>query len=339
MGALVVALGVTGGGSSVKEARADVATTAVTGPGCFIKGTAPVAKGTQLFDAASGGQAIANFVGGPVPMRMTEIPADPASGRVHLSTSLGSGSLRLEGYLPASAIDVFTARDLPVMAGNVWITSAHRVKLARAIPGQDSLQVELSVAGTRGQTVKAMAPCDALSLERGTPTPVEVPPNGRGYMTKGSMIELFDRPNGDSIFSLLMLEGSSLLFWSSEARAGFVHVRSRSDIALDAWVRLRELDPLKKGEMLDQYSPPTTSVNGPQLVIDKPPPVRVATREIPIRAKRDDKAPPIGVIEVGAEIYVMETVAGWSNVLPKNLHVLPPDDGGFWIPAGDAPKL
>jgi hypothetical protein len=32
------------------------------------------------------------------------------------------------------------------------------------------------------------------------------------------------------------------------------------------------------------------------------------------------------------------TAAGWTNVLPKNLHILPPEDGGFWIPASDVPK-
>lgn len=328
-------------GPGVAEARADTPTAApaggVTGSTCLLKGTSVVQKGTQLFDAASGGRAIANFVGSPVPMQMSEIPADPANGRAKLVTSTGSASVRLEGYVPTSAILVYTTRDLPVMAGNVWITSAQKVTLARAT--QDNMQVELAVAGTRSQRVKATATCDALALQRGTPVPVEVPPNGRGYLTKETTIDVFDRPSGDVVFTFLMLEGSSQLFWSTETRAGFVHVKSRSDLALDGWVRWKDLEPLKKGEMMDQYTPPSSAVAGAQLAIDKPPPVRTATKEIAIRARRDEKAKPIGVVEVGAEIYVMETMAGWSNVLPKSLHVLPPDDGGFWIPSSEAPPL
>lgn len=334
----LAALGLAFEGAGIPEARADIAgPSGVTSPACVLKGTAPIPKGTQIFDAPSGGQAVANFVGSPVPMRMSEIPADPESGRVKLATSLGSGSVRIEGYASASAITVYTTRDLPVVAGNVSITSSHKVKIVRATP--ESLQVELSVAGTRSQRVKAMAACDALALERGAPIPVEVPPFGRGYLTKDTQVDIYDAPNGSAVFSLLMLEGSSQLFWSTESKAGFVHVKSRSDLALDGWIRFRDLDPLKKGEMLDQYVPPQGAAGGAQLVIDKPPPVRIAAREIAIRAKRDEKAKPIGVVEVGAEIYVMETVAGWSNILPKNLHVLPPDDGGFWIPASEAPAL
>jgi hypothetical protein len=62
-----------------------------------------------------------------------------------------------------------------------------------------------------------------------------------------------------------------------------------------------------------------------------------ATREIPIRARRDAKDKPIGQIEVGAEAYVLETIAGWTNVLPKGLNVVPPEGEGFWIPVTELP--
>ena len=77
---------------------------------------------------------------------------------------------------------------------------------------------------------------------------------------------------------------------------------------------------------------------GPKLAMDNPPRVAKAPKDIPIRAKRSEKDKPIGVLEAGAEVYVMETIAGWTNVLPKNLHVLPPEGGGFWIPASEVPK-
>ena len=85
--------------------------------------------------------------------------------------------------------------------------------------------------------------------------------------------------------------------------------------------------------MMDQFIPPTTAINGAQLALDKPPRVAQAAQEIPLRARRDDKEKPIGAVEAGAEVYVMETLLGWNNVLPKNLGVTPAEDGGFWVPS------
>lgn len=321
------------------EARADSTTGQVssgTGPTCLLTGTSPVAKGTQLFDVPSGGSAIASFTGAAVPMRMTEIPADPVNGRAKLMTSTGSGSLRIEGYVPASAIPVFTTRDAPVMAGNVWIADGQRVRLVHAAPG--SIRVEKTVAGSRAQSVQGTATCEGLALQRGTPTAMSIPPNGRTFLTKQPTTEIYDRPNGDAIFGLQMLEGSSQLFWSTETKAGFVHVRSRSDLVIDGWIRWRDLDPLKKGEMMGSDVSPPPPFPGPRLMMDQPPRIVAAPKDIPIRAKRSEKAKPIGVLEMGAQVYVMETIAEWTNVLPKSLHLLPPEGGGFWIPASDVPK-
>jgi hypothetical protein len=186
--------------------------------------------------------------------------------------------------------------------------------------------------------VRANVPCDALALQHGTPSAMEVPGNGRGYLTKGTGIELFDEPGGTVLMTLKVMEGAQQLFWSTESRAGFVHVKGRGNLTIDAWARAGSLEPLKKGEMMDQFIPPTTAVAGTQLALDKPPRVVQATREVPLRAHRDDKEKPIGAIEAGAEFYVMETMLGWVNVLPKNLGLTPADDGGFWIPASEAYK-
>lgn len=336
---IAVVLAVAGDGAP--EARADdvkpaaPAAAGVTGPGCVLKGTFPGPKGALIFDAPQAGRPVAGFSGGPEPMSLADFPADPTTGRARISTTLGTGSLRIDGWLPASAVAVFTGRDVPVHAGHVWISDAQRVKLVQASSG--SLVVELAVPGTGGQTVRASAPCDALVLQQGTPSAMEVPGNGRGYLGKGA-VELFDEPGGTAIFTLKVTESTQQLFWSTESRAGFVHVKARGALTLDAWARVGSLEPLKKGEMMDQFIPPTTAVAGAQLMLDKPPRVLQAARDIPLRAHRDDKEKPIGAIEAGAEVYVMETLLGWINVLPKNLGLTPADDGGFWIPVGEAPK-
>ncbi len=317
-------------------AMASTGPAGVTGPACVLKGTFPGPKGTSIFDAVSGGRGIASFTGAVQPMALSDFPADPTAGRARVSTSLGTGALRLEGWVLPSAFAVFTARDVPVQAGHVWISDAQRVKLVQAASG--TLGVEVVVAGTGGQSVRATVPCDALALQQGTPSAMEVPGNGRGYLSKGTAVELFDEPGGRSILTLKVLEGAAQLFWSTESRAGFVHVKARGNLTIDAWVRAGNLDPLKKGEMMDQFVPPTVVVAGAQLALDKPPKVVQATREIPLRAHRDDKERPIGAVEVGAEVYVMETLLGWVNVLPKNLGLTPEGDGGFWVQATDLPK-
>lgn len=308
----------------------------VAASGCKIQGTQPGRKGVQIFDAMTGGRVIASFTGALVPMTMSAIPLDPTQARAKLSTSAGSPALRLDGYVGVSDVTVFTTRDIPVVASHVWITSGQRVKIVAATA--DTLRAELTVGGTESQKARSSAPCEAFSLQPVTPSAMEIPGNGRGYMTKSTALDLYDRPNGDVIFTLKMIEGAGQLFWSTETRAGFVHVQSRGDISVDAWARWRDLAPLKKGEMQDQFIPPSTSFAGAKLALDKPPPVVKATREIPIRARRDDKEKPVGVVEPGAEVYVMETIAGWTNILPVSLGVTPPDEGGFWVPAAEAPK-
>jgi hypothetical protein len=313
-----------------------VASTGVTGAGCVLKGTYPVPKGTVIYDAPTGGRAIASFTGGITSLQLADFAADPNAGRARVATSLGGGALRIEGWVSPSPIAVFTQRDVAVRSGHVWISEAQRVRLVQGSAG--ALTVEIVVAGTAGQAVRAVAPCDALGLQHGTPAPVEVPGNARGYLSRGGAVQLFDEPGSSGSFTLEVSEGAQQLFWSTESRAGFVHVRTRGNLTIDAWARASSLEALKKGEMMDQFLPPTTTVAGAQLALDPPPRIVRPTSDIPVRMHREDKEKPIGAIEAGAEVYVMETMNGWVNVLPKNLGLTPGDDGGFWVQGTDLPK-
>jgi hypothetical protein len=341
---VAAALGAGGGAARADDAGApaphEPALTAVdAGPsrsGCVLEGTYPVAKGTTIFDAASGGRAIGGFTGAFASITMRDLPADPATGRARVATSNGTPALRIEGFADPRGFELFTTRDLPVSGGHVWVSSAQHVKMIRF--ANDQITAELTIGGSQDQKVRVTAPCDAFALERAQPAGMDVPGNARGYLMKTSTIELYDEPKGDVVLALQMIEGTGQLFWSTEMRAGFVHVQSRADLTIDAWARYKDLDPLKKGEMRDQLAPPRVAVTGAQLALDKAPPLVKAVRDVPVRAKRDDKAKVVGAIETGAEVYLMETIAGWTNVLPKGLGVIPPEGEGFWIPASEAPK-
>jgi hypothetical protein len=304
---------------------------------CTLKGSQPPAKGTQLHDAVKDGRLIAEFSGAMVPLQMSEIPLDPTTGRARLVTSNGTPNVRLEGYVPATAMVVYSAKDVPVAAGHVWISDGQKVKLSKGQTSQ--LSAEITVAGSQNQVVTGTGPCESFALEKGTVSTFTVPGDGRGYQMKTASLDLYDDANGSVIFTLSMLEGTGQLFWSVESKAGFVRLQMRGDIAVDAWAKWSALSPLKKGEMVDQtLASSQTVISGATLALDKTPAVQKATKDIPIRARRDEKEKTIGVIETGAEFYVTETITGWSNILPKHLGMTAPADGGFWILSSDVPK-
>ncbi|HVY45221.1 MAG TPA: hypothetical protein VHB21_05040, partial [Minicystis sp.] len=231
----------------------DALPTSVAAAGCVLRGSGPVPRGTQLFDQPSGGRVIANFTGAVVPIALSSLPGDPTIGRSHVSTHASGAALRIDGYAAASAFPTYTTRDLTIVPGHVWIAGARRVRLVQATTA--ALTAELTILGSANQTARASAPCDAFSLQRGTPQPMDVPGNGRLYSTKTSLVELYDQPNGSVVFSLRMIEGTSQLFWSTESRAGFVHLLARADIVVDGWARVNQLEPMKRGEMVDQVAP------------------------------------------------------------------------------------
>lgn len=331
----VVLLGTVAHSARAQDPRA-AAPTGVSGPGCVLRGSYPVARGTTIHDAPSGGRTVASFTGAHQAFALSDFPADPTTARARVSTSSGPPSLRIDGFTLASSFAIYTTRDVPIAPSHVWIADAQRVRLVAAASGV--LTGEVAVPGTTNQTARAAAPCDAWAVEHRSPTPMAVPGDARGYLTKGSSLELFDSPGGSVVFTLRASEGTAQLFWSTESRNGFVHVRTRGTLVVDAWARARDLDPLKKGEMMDQFAPPTTAVAAATLKLDGEPRLVRAARDIPIRARRDDKEKPIGVLEAGAEVFVIETVLGFTNVMPKNLGLSPGDDGGFWLPTAELNK-
>ena len=326
--ALVGVFGV--GELGVAGARAEGAASA----GCVLRGATPMAKGAEIWDAAAGGKALARFTGAPVELRVSEIPAD-GGGRARVATSTGQG-LRIEGYLSTASVPTFTVRDVAVVPSHVWITAAQRVRVVGATEG--ALTVERTVAGSAGQVVRGTAACEAFALAPAGRRPVDVPGDGRGYTMKEATLDVFPAPGGASVFTLRMTDASGELFWSTESRGGFVRVASRGDLAIEGWARARDLAALKKGEMMDQAASPQAVFDGPRLALDPLPAVVRATRDVPVRAHRDEKERPIGVVEAGAEIYVMDTVPPFTSVLPKGLGVMPADEVAFWILTSDVPK-
>ncbi len=307
------------------------AATAGSGMACVIAGTALVPKDQGIWSAATGGTKVATFTGALAPLKAANFPADPSAQKVQVNAG---GGFRVEGFTDARTIPVWTSRDVPVIADHVWLSGGRSMKVIGAAPNQ--IRVELPARGALSAPVQTFVPCDALSLGRTTQPLFETPGNARGYVAQRGQLELYGSPNGSVVYTLnISGEGNALVLWGTETRGNFIHVVSRFDLFVDAWVKRTDVKALPRGEMMDQLATAETVQNPPALALQNYQRVMQAPRNVTIRAARGDNQNPIGEVEQGAEIYVLDTILGWASVLPKALHVMPPDERSFWVKASE----
>jgi hypothetical protein len=153
-------------------------------------------------------------------------------------------------------------------------------------------------------------------------------------VVKQSSIELFDAPSGSAIQTLSRAsEGGGILLFSGEQRGAWVHVEYHDDIVIEAWARASELHALPPGETMDFQRGATSQRGLPRLAVQEAVRTVKTRQEIPIRGEPKESAGVIGRIEPDTETMVMDIVAGWTSVLPKSLHVAPPEGEQFWVPS------
>lgn len=296
-------------------------------PPCKLTGTVPGKADAPIYDKREAGMAIAQLTGADLPVTLT-LDGPVAKGRIKVSTSMGTGALRIDGWAPASSFRFFAARDLQVIGRHVWISKSRPLEL---ISGKDgSIKVAYTILGSDNQKLSATVPCDALTLAIPTTEPGEIPATARTYQTKSNQLELFDEPGGTVVFTFNMLEDARLPVWSDSSKRGFAHIMSRSDVTIDAWVRQRDLSWIRRGEYFSQDVPRPAAHNPQQLALQDPPPVITVTGELTIYAKANSEV-AIGAAEVGAKIYKLAVSHDWANVLPVGLGVMPSDGHGFWV--------
>jgi hypothetical protein len=301
------------------------------GNGCTLRGVSQLPTNTAIY--AADGKAIARFSGSDSPL---SAGAPDAQGRAAVETGTGSGAFRIKGLIEASKIPVFTSQSLPVVAGHVWIGAYRRVSMIASAPGR--LKVQKILSYPLAQTLNAWGPCSAFTLMPGTPPGWSYAGDARGYVLKQGTLELFDNagPNNLLIHTLFKApEAEGVLFYSSEQRGNWIHIEHRGEIVVDAWARLSELKALPRGETMDQLAMPTTVRNPARMAVQGQPRTVRTSREIPLRAAAKDSDPVIGVIESGTDTYVLDVMAGWASVMPKSLHVMPVENGQFWVKASD----
>jgi hypothetical protein len=125
------------------------------------------------------------------------------------------------------------------------------------------------------------------------------------------------------------------LLWGIERHGGWVHVVYHADVIIDAWAPAKELHPLPPGETMDQQAGSVTQPGSPRLAPAASMQLVKTSKAVRIRLNAKDDDPTIGYIEPDTDTYVVDTMAGWSSVIPKALNVLPYGDGHFWVKSSD----
>jgi hypothetical protein len=229
----------------------------------------------------------------------------------------------------------FAARDLPAIGSHVWITKGQQLTLTGA--SSSEFAITHGIMGTGGAKLSTKIPCDAVSLQPPSLDASEPPKNARTYQMKNDSIDLYDEPGGQVVFTLALDEGTRKVFWSTESRAGYLHVMSRADITIDAWVKYGDVTFLRHAELFDLANVTPKPFKERKLTIADPPAVVIVPSEVPIHAKPENSPTSIGALEAGARIYPMEVSGDWTNVMPESLAVLPAEGRGFWVRTSGLP--
>lgn len=301
---------------------------------CTLNGTAQMPVDLPIYDKSDGGSAIARFTGADTPLVATDFFFSGGQ-RVRVQTGTGSGGFRIDGWVDASKVPVVTRSTVAVIEHHLWIAPQREVSVQSA--GLGKLRVKRNVKSPFNQTFTAWADCSDLGLGTRTPAGWTPPGDARGYVAKKD-VELWSSNEEDkSLVTILtpVEDSNGILLWSIERKGGWIHIMHHSDVVIDAWARAKDLKALPKGETMDQPVANVSKRNPPQLKLAANPKVVTASKDVPVRGSASEKAAVIGTIETGAELYVLDIVAGWASVLPKNLNVAPYGDGSFWAKASE----
>lgn len=306
---------------------------AESAPTCGQRGRVTFDKDTTLIDAS--GRKLARFSGGESAVALLAPPAD-GSDLARIETGTGRGSFRVAGFVKGTQLRIFTNNNVSVVSGHVWLGAGTRVTLAGNTNGK--VRIEKQLTTPFNQRFSALTECGALTFAPPTPQGVNVPGTARVFLMKVASLDLFGQvpPTGSPVTTLQRAASvDNVRFFSTEQRGGFVHVQYHGEVNIDGWARAGDLTPLPRGETSDLPPSSYSMTTPPELQLPQPPRTVRTTRDVPLRLAAKDAEAPIGVIEPETEVYVMDTMAGWANVLPKSLHLLPVGEQSFWVKSAD----
>jgi hypothetical protein len=298
---------------------------------CTLEGKATLGPDIQIVDDVR--SVIATFTGAPIAIRLGSLPRKPGEyGRV--VTSPNGPGFRIEGGIDTRKVPLHNRTDITVVPDHVWIPVGSDVRAARAQGAE--LEVFRRLRRDLNQTVHGWAECSSLSLEPLVPGPHPVPGAGREYRTLQPLIALYAGPQSPltKIFELRSADHSrGLVVRGTETRGDLRHIHYRGDLLVDAWVKSSDLEPLSADSLAGRARPPQSRYRSPKPGIGAEIEIVRLERAAPVRLRADPRAPKVGAISAGTEIYVLDVVMGWASVLPKALNLAAPAGSHFYVPA------
>ncbi len=296
---------------------------------CVLRGEATMAPAVGIFDAPTEGTELGHFTGVKTPLAVLSF-ADGPTGRSLVETA----GFRIKGYVRARDIPAYTTRAVPLFGAHLSIGEGRRVVVIGSAPGR--LRVEKTSTSPVSGVFQGWAPCEGVALSQHEP-PGWAPPGGaRGYLAKRPRLDLFDQPKGDIVVSVVRAaDGPGIPFWGGDTSDGFVHVEHHGDFVIDAWVRVRDLLPLRPGETSDQLAPSPVPSIVPKRELQGRAKVVRTTAAVQVRAAATEGAVAIGSIDAGVDVVVIDVVAGWASVMPSTLAFAPSGAAQFWVHARD----
>src|SRR5258706_1651661 len=99
---------------------------------CDVRGAPVLAKGANLYAEPQGTTAVAGFAGQPVTLIATAFPASPSAGRIRVRTS---GGLRIDGFVDPQDLPLYTASEIGIVQGHLWLAQGQRVAFSAASNG------------------------------------------------------------------------------------------------------------------------------------------------------------------------------------------------------------
>lgn len=297
---------------------------------CNWSGVTTPALAVPIVD--SKGNALARFGGVPVQISVSDFP-EQALGRLHVITG-GDGRLSVDGYVEVKSLPMYVKNDVAVVEGHVVIVKGTRIEYAGSTA--DQLRVKLTLDAPLRDTFTTTIGCGDVTFEPPNTDPWKFPGHARGYVMKVPSAPLFDVPGAKAtVLSTLHRAPDShgVLFFGDRREGDYIHVLYRRDVKIDGWMSVKDLELLPKGELLDQRTPRAAESQDSRLSVASDARLVRATENVPLYGKADPKLSPIGVVSKNTELYVLDVVVGWANVLPKHLDVVPMAERRFWVRA------
>lgn len=300
---------------------------------CRVSGTSAVP--TLL--RAEAGHAIARTSG--LPVGVTLRPRLGKTVRATFSSPPQGSGVHVEAHVEARDVPLRLSARVAAVPDHLWIAAGAPVSVVSV--GESTVQVAAASKEGLGKVV-AEVPC--VDVVVGTPALANVIVDGKPFHPRGKELHLFSTPSAPSAVALLVPPSPELVtVWAVGSSGDRRHVVYEDWIAFDAWVPETELLAGEGGDCDDCGGALFDAEDscGGQPSDDGCPDgdelVKVR-KETPLHATPGPDGEVIGWVDLGAEVYVFDTVDDYTRIGPRDgglrlvsLDWPPPDQKGFWI--------